>query len=1290
MLMAGSSGLAAYVPEDILERWAAAGAPADGLTFEAVVLIVDVVDSTGLTDRYSALGRQGAERLSGILSEEFAFIGSVVERHGGSIARIAGDALIAVWPTDGAGVTRPARNALASAMEVSAKVGGEISHRIAVDFGPITLSVLGDTGGRRFALVSGAPMRAMAPGRLRGAPGEVCVAEAVLEMSRGDEVDRGRRNPSNTVVGGAWGLRDFVPPPVLSRVEAGLRDWLAEFRTLSVVYIGLADLSAAEIAKAFHIVDAVARGAGAAVWDVIDEDKGVVIKIIFGLPPYATETDAVWAVDVARRALSALQSAGLVVDIGVATGRAFCGEVGGASRREHIAVGPAMNYGARLMQASDGSVLCDEATTRAAAGVFSFGEPVALMIKGRETPLEARCLSGLGYSQTTDADASADSPPIGRLAACRTIDAGLSALVVGPAHPVLIRGEPGVGKTRLLQYAASQGRKYYGLIEVHARGARTERNTPFFVFRQVLQGLVGLTSHGSDFITTFARARNLLVGERLAGRVDLLNDIFPMLGRPHANESLSGAARRMALEDLVVGLFHRATRVSPCLLLIDDLQWADSASRDLLQVVGERCPRVFLIMGVRPSGLGSGHGVQLFLATAETVVDLDRLGPEDTESLVASQLGVARLPRRLGAFIHDRSGGLPLHAQQLALSLLERGLVTIANRRCEVAPGALIDDVAPDTLRGLITERIDRLDPLDQLTAKAASVIGLAFDLDCLSEIHPGKVDAERIGQSLDQLVAAGFVAPLGGGQYVFEQALFRETLYELIPFAQRSPLHVATARRIEAVNVAEGGARHAELAWHWEQGGEMARAIVWRMNAAWSALQVHADADALDHVTLVRRIAGETGQRLSRAQLVQLERIHADACQGLARFDEAGLHFRACASLAGLPIPESPPAVVASLVVAIVSRLASRGGWLRSYLSLEAIERDRLAAHVYMRLAEHAYFINDSLALMQRTLASLNHAERCGSSLERTVGYGGLAVGLGVAGLAGPAKSNAERAVLLATGSGGGHELGLAHLMATVALFPAGNWRQTADHAASGARQFEVVGDEFRRQSCTVLLAYAQLAQGERAATRETLSRVPDASADIETASVRAWTASCRAVLDLVSGEAPLESIAVLTASLSDLLGRADRLVCLGPLAEAHLAVGCHEKALECVSEAIEILRTESPATGISYVSLPRLVDCSLALGKTHWAELALKSALAFAGKARIARPHVRYVAGRLAAHAGRFDRARSHWRIGLAEAEAIGMPYEAALCGDALSGVSKSMGGEMSTLTIADRRRF
>ena len=1289
MPMAGGSGLAAYVPEDLLERWAAAGAPAGGLTFEAVALIVDVVDSTGMTDRYSALGRQGAERLSGILSDEFAFLVALVERHGGSIARIAGDALTAVWAIEGRDVTRSARNALASAREIAAKVGGEISHRIAVDFGPITLSVLGDTGGRRFALVSGEPLRAMAPGRLRGAPGEVCVADVVLDMSRRDEVEHGRRNPPNTVVGRAWGLRDFVPPPVLTRVEAGLGDWLAEFRTLSVVYVGLADLSAAEIAKAFHIVDAVARDAGAAVWDVIDEDKGVVIKVIFGLPPYATETDAVWAVDVASRALSALQSAGLVVDIGVATGRAFCGEVGGASRREHIAVGPVMNYGARLMQASDGSVLCDEATSRAAAGVFGFGEPVALTIKGRESPLEARCLLGLGDSRAVAADAASGSPPVGRLAACRMIDTGLNALMAGPAGTVLIRGEPGVGKTRLLQYAASQGLKC-DLIEVLARGARTERNTPFFVFRQVLQGLVGLTSHGADFVATFARVRDLLIGDRLAGRVNLLNDIFPMLGHPHVNESLSGSTRRMALEDLAVGLFHRATLVSPCLLLVDDLQWADSASSDLLRAVGQRCPRVFLIMGARHSSLGSGHGVQSVLAAVETVVDLDRLDPDDTEALVASELGVERLPRRLGAFIHDRSGGLPLHAQQLALSLLERGLVTIANRRCDVAPGALIEDAAPDSLRGLITERIDRLDPLDQLTAKAASVIGLAFDLDCLSEIHPGKVGSGRIGQSLEHLVAAGFVAALGGGQYVFEQALFRETLYELMPFAQRSPLHVATARRIEAGRGTESGARHAELAWHWEQGGEIARAIIWRMNAAWSALQVHADADALDHVTLVRRMAGERGQRLSSSQLVRLERIHADACQGLARFSEAGLHFRACASHAGLTIPESRPAVVASLVAEIFARLAASAGWVLPYRSIEATERDRLAAHVYMRLAEHAYFINDPLALMQRTLASLNHAERCGSSIERTVGYGGLAVGLGVAGLAGPAKSNAERAVLLAAGSGGGHELGLAHLMATVALFPGGDWRQTADHAASGAHQFEVVGDEFRRQSCAVLLAYAQLAQGDRAATRETLSRVPDASADIETASVRAWSASCRAVLDLVSGEAPLESIAVLNTSLSDLLSRADRLVCLGPLAEAHLTVGGREKALECLGEALEILRTESPATGISYVSLPRLVDCSLALGKTHWAELALKSALAFAGKARIARPHVRYVAGRLAAHTGRIDRARAHWRIGLAEAVAISMPYEAALCRDALRGDLKSPDGRMSTLAIADRRRI
>ena len=152
--------------------------------------------------------------------------------------------------------------------------------------------------------------------------------------------------------------------------------------------------------------------------------------------------------------------------------------------------------------------------------------------------------------------------------------------------------------------------------------------------------------------------------------------------------------------------------------------------------------------------------------------------------------------------------------------------------------------------------------------------------------------------------------------------------------------------------------------------------------------------------------------------------------------------------------------------------------------------------------------------------------------------------------------------------------------------------------------------------------------------------------------------------------------------------MSRADRLVCLGPLAEAKLLAGDREGALECIGEAIDILRTESPATGISYVSLPRLVECSLALGKQDWAELALRSALSFAGKARIARPHARYVAGRLAAQEGRIERARAHWRIGLAEAEAINMPFEKAMCRDALGGIPQAVAGRIAALSIADRR--
>jgi class 3 adenylate cyclase len=1286
----GDTELAAFLPAPLVARWAETAAGPEGLVLDAIALVADLVDSTGLTDRYGALGPHGAEDLSAALSAYFASMTQIIERAGGITVRIAGDAVIAVWPCDGdpAGA---ARRTLAAAEEMSkapalATLG--LSHRLAVDAGPIRLSVLGQVGERRFFLVSGEPLRAMANGSLRGAPGELRVSQSVLNMAGGRRTRAADERPTQIGARTALDLRAFVPPVIASRGEIGLVDWLAEFRVLSVVYIGLSrSLRPPDIRLAFSTIEAVARDASVGIWDVIDEDKGVIVKIVLGLPPHSSERDAVVALDVAVRVHHALAAAGLQAGIGVATGRAFCGEVGSATRREHIAVGTVMNYGARLMQASDGDVLCDETTARAAADTFLADDAIELTIQGRETPIKAYRVADFAEISSLDGLGGAADSPVGRQDAATIIEQRIADLADGPAPPIVIVGEPGVGKTTLLSFAARRAEEA-GVRVISARGSLTERSTGFHVLRRVLASLAGADGPREGLDSPHARIKSALRADGQGARLHLLEDIFPLGGGAAASAALTGAARRTVLEDLIVRFVDIQANSDPLLVLIDDFQWVDAASRELLGAVRQRSRNVLFVLATRNDGLDGQAGSINLLAGDHTTIALDRLLLEHTAAVAHAALGVSRIPGRLAAYLHHRSGGLPLHARQLLLSLTERGVVKVINGRCEIEPGALTGDAIPDSLRGLVTERIDRLAPFDQITGKSASVIGARFGAEALAALHPSRPEFEPLAGSLRRLEAAGFIeAELGDG-WAFQHAILRDTLYDLMPFSQRAALHTEVAQRLEAAGDHEDAATPAVLAWHWEGAGVPSRAIDKLLDAARRAIRSHAAADALDHAAQIERLSKVADESLSVSQRIGLERLRADGYQLLARFTEAGHHFRSAASHAGLALPQSRPAIIGGLAIEGLSHGAARLGLKFPTGGSHALERDQLAAHIHMRLAEHAYFASDTLSVLHGTLKSLNHAHRSGSVVEMTHGYAGLAVGFGVSGMLGLAREYAHRALKLAHAHGGDHDRGLAHMMASVALFPSGDWEAAGGHAARGAALFHETGDTFRRQSCTVLQAYSQLARGEYVEARLSLSQTPDSAGDIEAASVRAWAAACHGVLESLHSNAPDAALEDLRDCLADPLEPADRLVVLGPMAQLQLATGDRAGATLSANEALTMASARAPKLGIGFVSLPRIVETFLAVDDRDRAQSALKIARGFAATMRIARPHTDYVAGQLEFAAGRRARAHRLWRRGLSLAEAIGMPLEASLCRAALDHEGKgSHDAAASSIQIAER---
>jgi adenylate cyclase len=1286
--------------------------------FNGVVLFVDIAGSTAMTDRFAGEGPDGAERLSGVLNRYFGDVFGIVAAHGGDTIRNEGDAVLAVWrdePGQPSAVLRCARAAIELREAFTnwrPELGVQLRHRLALGAGHLRATSFRSESDQSFFVVTGEPIHALAGATHASVPNEIVVTAplvaplqdlANLEESAsgywrlvalrpglGEAASRHEQSPVRLAAD--FPVREFLPRIVLDRADSGHSSWLAEFRTISMVFVHLCgvDHTVPEATERIHaavgvIHDAI-RPLRLVVFDLAVGDKGAVVVIGCGVPPFAQENNAVRALEAARRICGSLSRIGIESAIGVATGRAFCGDVGNEFRREYLMTGPVMNYGARLMQAAGAGILCDDATARAAAGHFRISAQLTISIKGRVDPLTVHRvdaseqaalrllrLEGALYGRDDEA-----GQLVGRLGSAEQ-EGGV----------VAIEAEPGAGKSQLLAHLG---------FAAEARGCRViltatspiETMTAYYALRPVVRQLLILPTDPPvpELALLRGRLEDALRGDPLETKAALIDDILPLgILDQHLTKDITGPARLVGLEDLLVRLINGVTADRFLVVLVDDLHWLDDPSARLLLGITKRVPRLLVATATRPLDSAAGPHVRQVLGAASPRLQLPRLGPDSITRIVCETLGVRTIPARLGDFIQSRSEGLPFHAQQLALSLRDQGVLDVVDGRCRLHLSDLSSSAVVDTLRDVIVSRIDSLDSTHQLTVRVASAIGRTFEVNMLSSIYPFQSDLPRLGSILEHLVGVGILEPAfvqDGTAYAFRHILIQEVIYELLTFEKRVPLHQAIALFIEQHHEADIEPHFAELASHWERADGLEKAIGYRERAAMVAVGRYANHDALNHVEKIERLAARIRTVLPQAQQARLALIRGDASHELSRFAEAHSQLMRCAVLSGIPVPSTRAGVLKSLAVEISTQILHRLGFVSRPTDTSSRDRGRLAAHIFTRFAEHAYFKGDSLEIVQATLSSLNHAERVSSVREIVEGFGALAIGLGTAGLHGLADYYRSGSVARAEADGGLHDQGFAHLFAAVYCFSAGKWKMGMDHCQRGAEICERVGDRFRYQSCRVIHAYNDLLLGNYASAEEALRSFGEDAQSVENGPVRAWILVGRAILDLIQGRAPALALARISAARDDSLHRAERLLCDGLEGAAWLQAGNPEQAMRAATAALDNMLETAPTVGIALLSVSAATAVHLlfaerppgsdsdAAALMQRARTGCKATHRYALKTPICRPRALLLSGRLAMLLHQPRLARRRWRRALKLADQLEMPLERALCHLSLASVT------------------
>jgi len=604
-----------------------------------------------------------------------------------------------------------------------------------------------------------------------------------------------------------------------------------ELRTVSVLS---AEVVPAADLDPERLRDAVGRGLGAVIaaaetlGGTVTSVSGHGVQAVFGAPE-AHEDDPERAARAAFRALANDVPDGATLRIGLETGPAVLGPIGGGGRVEYGAVGEVVSRAAALQAlARPGSALVGPVTRTAVGALFTWGEPVSIDASLTATYLgEPRP----GVTSLRLSGPRRRGPLVGRPAELAALGTALREAVRGRGSVVLVTGEPGLGKTRLVQEARRHAPA--GTVWLEGRCASYGSSTPYSLFQHLLATWAKVTPDQAERVVRPALERVLAT---VNGR-----DVLPFLAR------MMGLPAGAALGRISPGELQRATfaawrtlvsrlmAAAPVVLVLEDLHWADPTSLRLtLDLAGLAAGRRLLILATSRTPL-EGPALR---------VDLKPLPEAAEEELARSLIGADASQEVLDAVLASTDGN-PLFLEERLATLLEtRALVRGQDGWRLSQPAGSAGQQVPQALERLIRARVDRLSPAARDAVRPASVLGVEFPLSLLDAVC-----APCLGAGLAELCERDLLREVTREPepvYRFRHALIQEAVYTSLLGAERRLLHGRAAWALEAAAGERTEEVAAVLGRHFAAAGETERALRYYKQAGDHATDAFANDEAI------------------------------------------------------------------------------------------------------------------------------------------------------------------------------------------------------------------------------------------------------------------------------------------------------------------------------------------------------------------------------------------------------------------------------------------------------------
>lgn len=548
--------------------------------------------------------------------------------------------------------------------------------------------------------------------------------------------------------------------------------------------------------------------------------------------------------DTLNRSLERDYGVRLRLRIGVHSGDVVVDQVGEQGRKELLAFGITVNVAARLSDAiAPNTLVVSKATRRLASRHFEFETLGAMKLKGVSEPVLAHRV--LRERDATEQQAPDAGALVGRGVELALLRERLNRAAGGMLQVVSVSGEAGIGKTHLLHALRNRSAGVRRLVWLEGRCSPFHGASALHPVIELIEQALELASRPTP------ESRIERLEKRLAPFVEADSRTVGLLASllslpvPKRHELPELAPERLRSETIgaIADVLVSVAKDRPVALVLEDLQWVDPSTVEVLTHVAERAAssRLLLVVSQRSGGPPAWDP-----PCGVTRLELERLNRDEVSALVALHTGGRALPGELRDRIVSRADGVPLYAEELTKMVVESELM---ERRHDAGPAAapIAALGIPATLHGSLMARLDRL-PLGKPVAQLAASIGRTFSVELL--LRAADLGEGEVREGLEQLLGAQLVLESEQGPDVlaFKHALVQEAAYRSLLRRDRKQYHSRIGDALAGHHPEISESEPELIAHHYTEAGRIDEATNLWQRAGHQASAKSAAAEAIDH----------------------------------------------------------------------------------------------------------------------------------------------------------------------------------------------------------------------------------------------------------------------------------------------------------------------------------------------------------------------------------------------------------------------------------------------------------